>query len=79
MSNNAVHQYLSKKKSKKGYQQEQSSEGVQQVTFFEKEHKPHKKTPVLESLSNEVLGFETYNFIKKVTPAKAFSCEFCEV
>ena len=37
-----------------------------------------EKISVLESLFNEVSGFETCNCIKKVTPAKIFFCEFCE-
>ena len=40
--------------------------------------KIHWKISVLESLFNEVSGFETCNCIKKVTPAKIFFCEFCE-
>ena len=36
----------------------------------------HKKTPVLESLFNNVTGLMACNFIKKETPTQVFSCEY---
>ena len=48
------------------------------VRFFEKLQKIHRKIPVLESFFNEVSDLEICNAVK-VTPAKIFSCESCEV
>ena len=44
---------------------EESAGAVIRRKFFEKLRKFLRKTPVLESLFNEVSGIETGNFIKK--------------
>ena len=39
----------------------------------------HIKTPVLESLFNEVANFQGYNFTKNKTPTQVFLCKYCEI
>ena len=41
--------------------------------------KNHKKTPVPESLFNEVIGLYPATILKERTPAQVFSDEFCEI
>ena len=38
----------------------------------------HRKTPVLESLCNKVVGFKACKFIKK-SPTQLFSYEYCKI
>ena len=39
----------------------------------------YKKTPVLESLLNNVAGLKSSNFFWKETPPQVFSCKYCEI
>ena len=38
----------------------------------------HRKTPVLQSLFDKVVGLQTCNFIKKRLEYRCFFCEICE-
>ena len=38
----------------------------------------HRKTPVLESLINNVANLQACNFIRE-TPTHVFSCEYCKI
>ena len=49
------------------------------VSFFNKVHKIHRKTPVSEFLFLIKLQPETCKFIKKENLAQLFSCEFREI